>query len=46
MAETQSDGVQMKTLRRMVIQREMIRGLIAINRVAKDRVSDLRQMAS
>jgi hypothetical protein len=41
MAETQRDGVQMKAL-----QSKSINGLIAINRIAKDRVSDLRQMAS
>jgi hypothetical protein len=46
MAETQSDGVQMKALRRMVIQREMIRGLIAINRITNDRVSDACKMGS
>jgi hypothetical protein len=41
MAETQRDGVQMKAL-----HSKSINGLIAINRIAKDRVSDLRQMAS
>jgi hypothetical protein len=46
MAETQSDGVQMKALRRMVIQREMIRGLIAINRITNNRVSDACKMGS
>ena len=51
MAETQSHGVQMKALRRMVIQRDVIRGLIAINCIsinwiAKDRVSDARKMGS
>jgi hypothetical protein len=46
MAETQRDGVQMKALRRMVIEREAIRGLIAINRIANDRVSDACKMGS
>jgi hypothetical protein len=41
MAETQRDGMQMKAL-----QSKSINGLIAINRIAKDRVSDLREMAS
>ena len=41
MAETQRDGMQMKAL-----QSKSVNGLIAINRIAKDRVSDLREMAS
>jgi hypothetical protein len=46
MAETQREGVQMKALRRRGIRGLISINSIAIDRIANDRVSDLRQMAS